>query len=33
VDIEFLLAGEDRHVVILQARPYSVAYDGGRAWD
>jgi hypothetical protein len=32
VDVEFLLAGEDRHVVILQARPYSVVYDDGREW-
>lgn len=28
VDIEFLLAGEDRHLVILQARPYVVKYPG-----
>ncbi|RXK53406.1 hypothetical protein ESB00_17070 [Oleiharenicola lentus] len=26
VDAEFLIAGEDRHVVILQARPYTVSY-------
>ncbi len=33
VDIEFLIAGEDRHVVILQARPYTVTYGAGRTWD
>ncbi len=26
VDVEFLMAGEDSHVVILQARPYTVSY-------
>ncbi|MDQ5980955.1 MAG: rifampicin phosphotransferase [Verrucomicrobiota bacterium] len=26
VDVEFLIAGEDRQVVILQARPYTVSY-------
>ncbi|HWA29352.1 MAG TPA: PEP/pyruvate-binding domain-containing protein [Lacunisphaera sp.] len=26
VDVEFLVAGPDRHVVILQARPYTVSY-------
>jgi len=26
VDVEFLIAGADRHVVILQARPYTVSY-------
>lgn len=30
VDVEFLIAGEDRHVVILQARPYTVTYVAGR---
>lgn len=29
VDIEFLLAGDDRHLVILQARPYVVKYAAG----
>lgn len=33
VDVEFLIAGEDRHVVILQARPYTVTYTAGRTWD
>lgn len=33
VDIEFLIAGEDRHVVILQARPYTVVYGEGRTWE
>jgi Ser/Thr protein kinase RdoA (MazF antagonist) len=30
VDVEFLIAGEDRHVVILQARPYRVVYTKGQ---
>lgn len=30
VDVEFLIAGEDRHVVILQARPFSVTYGDGQ---
>ncbi|ATC62748.1 hypothetical protein CMV30_01510 [Nibricoccus aquaticus] len=30
VDVEFLLAGEDAHVVIVQARPYTVNYGAGR---
>jgi phosphoenolpyruvate synthase/pyruvate phosphate dikinase len=30
VDVEFLIAGEDRHVVILQARPYTVTYGPGQ---
>jgi hypothetical protein len=30
VDVEFLIAGEDRHVVILQARPYTVVYGPGQ---
>ena len=30
VDVEFLFAGEDRHVVILQARPYRVVYAKGQ---
>ena len=33
VDIEFLIAGEDRHVVILQARPFTVVYGEGRDWE
>jgi len=30
VDVEFLIAGEDRHVVILQARPFTVIYGEGQ---
>jgi hypothetical protein len=30
VDVEFLIAGEDRHVVVLQARPYRVVYAKGQ---
>lgn len=30
VDVEFLVAGDDRHVVVLQARPYRVAYAKGQ---
>lgn len=30
VDVEFLIAGEDRHVVVLQARPYTVVYGPGQ---
>jgi hypothetical protein len=30
VDVEFLFAGGDRHVVILQARPYRVVYAKGQ---
>jgi hypothetical protein len=30
VDVEFLIAGEDRHVVILQARPFTVTYGEGQ---
>lgn len=33
VDVELLLAGDDRHVVVLQARPYHVVYTEGREWD
>jgi len=33
VDVEFLLAGNDRHVVILQARPYRVVYAKGQRLD
>ena len=33
VDVEFLIAGEDRHVVILQARPYTVTYTPGQRMD
>ena len=32
VDVEFLLAGPDRHVVIVQARPYTVEWRGDRRW-
>ncbi len=32
VDVEFLLAGDDRHVVILQARPYFVSYSEEQRW-
>jgi hypothetical protein len=30
VDVEFLFAGADRHVVVLQARPYRVTYARGQ---
>jgi hypothetical protein len=30
VDVEFLVAGLDRHVVVLQARPYRVRYAAGQ---
>ena len=30
VDVEFLIAGEDRHVVVLQARPYRVTWAKGQ---
>ncbi|MEO8064705.1 MAG: hypothetical protein ABI821_18375 [Pseudomonadota bacterium] len=30
VDVEFLIAGADRHVVVLQARPYRVVYARGQ---
>jgi len=33
VDVEFLFAGSDRHVVILQARPYRVVYSKGQRLD
>lgn len=33
VDVEFLIAGEDRHVVILQARPYTATYTQGQRMD
>jgi len=33
VDVEFLFAGDDRHVVILQARPYRVVYSKGQRLD
>jgi hypothetical protein len=29
-DVEFLVAGEDRHVVILQVRPYTVHWGAGQ---
>ena len=32
VDVEFLIAGEDRHVVVLQARPYTVRWSEGQRW-
>ncbi|HJL16779.1 MAG TPA: PEP/pyruvate-binding domain-containing protein [Sandaracinaceae bacterium LLY-WYZ-13_1] len=32
VDVEFLIAGPDRHVVVLQARPFQVAYAEGQRW-
>jgi hypothetical protein len=32
-DVEFLIAGEDRHVVILQARPYTVRWGPGQGWE
>jgi hypothetical protein len=33
VDVEFLIAGDDRHVVILQARPFTVQYGPGQRWE
>ena len=33
VDVEFLIAGADRHVVVLQARPYHVVYSKGQRLD
>lgn len=33
VDVEFLIAGADRHVVVLQARPYRVRYSKGQRLD
>jgi rifampicin phosphotransferase len=33
VDVEFLIAGADRHVVVLQARPYRVVYSKGQRLD
>lgn len=33
VDVEFLIAGADRHVVVLQARPYRVTYAKGQRLD
>ena len=33
VDVEFLIAGGDRHVVVLQARPYQVRYGKGQRID
>jgi len=33
VDVEFLLAGGDRHVIVLQARPYRVTYAAGQRID
>jgi hypothetical protein len=31
-DVEFLIAGPERHVVIVQARPYTVVYGRGQTW-
>lgn len=33
VDVEFLIVGADRHVVVLQARPYRVVYSKGQRLD
>jgi hypothetical protein len=33
VDVEFLVAGEDRHIVVLQARPYTVRWGEGQRWE
>jgi hypothetical protein len=33
VDVEFLIAGADRHVLVLQARPYRVTYAKGQRLD
>jgi len=33
VDVEFLIAGEDRHVVILQARPFTVTWGEGQRFE
>lgn len=30
LDVEYLIAGEDRHLVILQARPFEVRYDASQ---
>jgi len=32
MDVEFLVAGADRHVVVVQARPYRMVFDEGRGW-
>lgn len=32
VDVEYLIAGADRHVVVLQARPFTVNYAEGQRW-
>jgi hypothetical protein len=33
VDVEFLVAGADRRVIVLQARPYRVTYARGQRID
>ena len=33
VDVEFLIAGPDRDVIVLQARPFSVVYRDGQRWE
>jgi phosphoenolpyruvate synthase/pyruvate phosphate dikinase len=32
MDVEFILAGPSRRLVIVQARPYTMRYDEGRGW-
>lgn len=32
-DVEFLVAGPDRHIVMLQARPFNVLYAPGQRWE
>ncbi len=32
VDVEFLVAGPDRRIVLLQARPYHLVYGPGQGW-
>ena len=32
MDVEFLIAGPDRHVVIVQARPFTIHWDEGRGY-
>jgi phosphoenolpyruvate synthase/pyruvate phosphate dikinase len=33
VDVEFLIAGPNRDVIVLQARPFNVVYHEGQTWD
>ena len=33
MDVEFLIAGADRQMVVLQARPYRVSYSKGQRLD